>query len=156
MKSSDYLDMAIEECFFESVNASELDADFKKKTGKTFKYIDMNSSAAMKYITKDWLNGKNAEIAVCKEDEKLAGLIYVNKSGTIAPLRVYDKYKGYGVGDKLFKDAVEKFKGQKLGVYSDNQVAINLYKKYGFEEVDRKKYKDGDEVIIMQKKSPRG
>ena len=135
----------------ESKDSSTIDKDFKKKSDKHFKYIDMNSSEALKYITKDWLNGKLGEIAVCKEDDKLAGYIYVNKSGTIAPLEVYKNYRGYGVSNVLFKDAVEKMKGKKLGVYSDNQVAINLYKKFGFKETGRKKYADSDEVIMMEK-----
>lgn len=46
------------------------------------------------------------------------------------------------------KEAIDNG-GKELGVYKDNKVAINLYKKFGFKEIRRKKYKDGDEVIIM-------
>ena len=137
----------------ESKDASTIDKDFEKKSDKIFKYIDINSKEALKYITKDWINDKNAEIAICKKDNKLAGFVYINKSGSIGPLKVYEKYRGYCVGEELFKHAVEKYKGKKLGVYSDNEVAIKLYKKFGFVETGRKKYKDGDEVIIMEKKN---
>ena len=51
------------------------------------------------------------------------------------------------------KDIINKYGGFKLGVYSDNEVAIRLYKKLGFVEINKKTYKDGDVVIIMQLKN---
>ena len=66
---------------------------------------------------------------------------------------VYHKYKGYGLSEILMKDIINKYGGFKLGVYSDNEVAIRLYKKLGFVEINKKTYKDGDVVIIMQLKN---
>jgi ribosomal protein S18 acetylase RimI-like enzyme len=139
----------------ESKDASELDSDFKKKSDLHFKILDMKSSSANKYIPKEWKDefnykAKDAAIAVCKEDDKLAGFIYWNpKSGAIGPLKVYSEYRGYGISELLLKTAIDGG-GYKLGVYEDNNVAYNLYKKMGFKEVDRKEYADGDVAIMME------
>jgi ribosomal protein S18 acetylase RimI-like enzyme len=139
----------------ESKDASELDSDFKKKSDLHFKILDMKSSSANKYVPKEWKDefnykAKDAAIAVCKEDDKLAGFIYWNpKSGAIGPLKVYSEYRGYGISELLLKTAIDGG-GYKLGVYEDNKVAYNLYKKMGFKEVDRKEYADGDVAIMME------
>lgn len=141
----------------ESKDMSTIDVDFKKKNGKSFKIIDMASNEASKYIDKQWQEDlkerkKHARIAVSTTDDECAGYIYWNKSGNIAPLKVFEKYRGYGVSELLLKEAIDNG-GYKLGVYSDNEIAIKLYKKLGFVEVDRKTYKDGDMVIIMELQS---
>ena len=147
------LDNIIDESYIEeSKDASNLKDGFKKKSGKTFKLIDLTTKEALKYVSDKWRNGKECRLAICKEDDKLAGYIYWNKSGNIAPLEVYKDYRGYGLSETLMKEAI-KNGGYKLGVYSDNEVAIRLYKKLGFVETGRKKYKDGDEVIMMELKS---
>lgn len=143
----------IKECILESKDLSNMQDDFKKKSGKSFKLINLYDNEALKYVSKEWRNDKYAEIAVCKEDDKLAGYIYINKSGTIAPFLIKKEYRGYGLSNKLLEIAINKYKGRKLGVYSDNEIAIKLYKKYGFVETERKIYKDGDEVIIMELKN---
>ena len=50
----------------------------------------------------------------------------------ISPLKIMEEYRGYGLGTVLAKDAVNMFNGSWLGVLSDNQIAIRLYKKIGF------------------------
>ena len=151
-KFRDYFKNKPETILSESKDASVIEDDFKKKSGKSFKLIDLNTKEALKYVSDKWRNGKECRLAICKEDDKLAGYIYWNKSGTVAPMEVYKDYRGYGLSETLMKEAI-KNGGNKLGVYSDNEVAIRLYKKLGFVETGRKKYKDGDEVIIMELKS---
>lgn len=139
----------------ESKDASELSSNFKKKSDLHFKILNMKSSSANKYVPKEWKDEfnyktKDAAIAVCKEDDELAGFIYWNsKSGAIGPLKVYSEYRGYGISELLLKTAIDGG-GYKLGVYEDNKVAYNLYKKMGFKEVDRKEYADGDVAIMME------
>lgn len=150
----------------ESKNSSKLDSNFKKKSGKTFTYIDIYDPRAKKYLTHE--NGyftpdeykerqRVGEIVIDSKTKEFVGYIIIKKGGTIAPLLVKEEYRGYGVGEILFKDAVNKYKGTELGVYSDNEVAIKIYKKYGFKEDRIKTYKDGEKVIIMKldKKSPK-
>ena len=136
----------------ESKDQSNLDSNFKTKSGYTFKLIDIYSQAALKYIKEQWrINqySKPGVIAVCNQTDELAGYVYVNNAGTISPLQVYKNYRGYGLSETLMKWAIDKG-GYKLGVYADNEVAIKLYKKLGFEEVNRKEYKDGDVAIMME------
>lgn len=138
----------------ESKDESILDKNFKKKSGLHFKTIDLYDPKALNYISEKWLeDNKIGEIIICKEDDVIAGYCLCNKSGIIAPLMIYNKYRGYGLSEILMKDIIDKYGGYKLGVYSDNEIAIKLYKKLGFVEIDRKTYKDGDVVIIMQLKN---
>lgn len=146
----------------ESKDKSEYSSSFKKKTGGSFKYIKFPSSEAEKYMKKDthwdkqsidhFKQSKVGELVIDKEKDIIAGYIFVNKSkGILSPLRIYDEYKGYGLSNTLVKDAIDKFGAKELGVYTDNQVAIKLYSKHGFEDTKkRKKYKDGDEVMFMK------
>lgn len=140
----------------ESKDVSTLTDGFKTKSGKTFKLVNVDTDEALKYISKEWReskNGKTLYVALSEQDDyEIAGYIGWNKSGSIAPLRVYEKFRGYGLSEILLKLAI-KNGGYKLGVFSDNEVAIRLYKKFGFVEVDRKTYKDGDVVIMMELKN---
>lgn len=123
----------------ESQDMSKLDKDHTAKEGYTFKYIDLESPEAEKYIKanggiKEWRNrSKKAELAICNETDEIAGFIYVKKeNGSIGPLKVLRKYRGYGISDKLLEDAIDKFDGKELGVYKDNEIALKLYNSHGF------------------------
>lgn len=134
----------------ETKDESKINRKFKKKNGLSFKSIDLFDKEALKYISKEWLkDNKIGEIIICIEKDEIAGYCLANKSGIIGPIRVYDKYKGYGISEILMDDIINKYGGYKLGVYSDNDVALRLYKKIGFEEIGKEQYKDG-EVIVMQ------
>lgn len=149
---------AVIEALYESANQSSLDKQFKKKSGKSFNIIDISNTTAIKYMKQDGILSKNldyigkhriGEIAVC--DGKLAGYIFVSKSGEIQPIHIFEEYRGYGLSNTLMKDGIEKYGAMKLGVYSDNLVAIKLYKKFGFKVVGRKVYKDGSEILFMER-----
>ena len=117
----------------ESKDASTLDASFKKKNGKSFRYVQFPGAEAEKYMSEDnhwnkesidnFKTRKMGEIAVDVKNDEVAGWIFVNASGTIGPLRVYDGYRGYGVSNTLVNDAINKYHGKELGVYKDNEVA---------------------------------
>ena len=129
----------------ESQDESHLDKDHTTKKGYTFKYIDLDSPEAEKYVkdnggVKEWRNrAKFAELAICKETNEIAGFIYVRKeNGVMGPLKVVKKYRGYGVSNKLFEDGVKKFGGKELGVFKDNEIAKHLYDSHGFKVVEDK------------------
>lgn len=138
----------------ESADKSKLNKNFKKKSGIKFKYIDIksNKSKVDKYLSEDksyqntykkYLNDISGEIVIDEENDILAGYVFVIDK-FITPVFVVGKYRGYGLGDALVKDAVSKYGAKRLWVYKDNEVAINLYKKYGF-----KTYIEDEEPSIL-------
>lgn len=125
--------------------ASNLDKNFKKKSGKQFEYKSLSPNTD-KYLKDNsyWKKyGKYhkensvGEIAIDKDTDELAGYIFVKnkrsgEEGFITPLEVLPKYRGYGVSNELIDDAIHKYGAIDLTVDIDNEVAINLYKKHGF------------------------
>jgi ribosomal protein S18 acetylase RimI-like enzyme len=130
----------------ESGDKSKLDPNFKKKSGGNFKFLDVNTGDAKRYLKENaycrnyrWYIDKysNGEIVIDVDKDCLAGYIFVNNEkskspGFIMPLTVIKRYRGYGLSDKLVDDAIKKYHGYDLVVFKDNEVALNLYKKHGF------------------------
>lgn len=75
------------------------------------------------YIYTDKHNSLVALIAVAT---------YNNKKSWIQPMEISKKYRGYGLSKQLLDVAVKELGAKYLAVYIDNEVAINIYKKYGF------------------------
>lgn len=134
---------------FESDQKSTIDANFNKKPGGHFEFIDIHSPKANKYLKDNKyfiknfnkiIDITNGEIVVDMDKDKLAGYIYIgggnknkNKNyGFIQTLEVIKEYRGYGLSNKLIDDAIKKYNAEDLTVFTDNEVAINLYKKHGF------------------------
>ena len=91
-----------------------------------------------------WLadKGSKAILAIDTNHDMIAGYVCVRKNGKVQPVFIYPDYRGYGISNELMKKAIKDYGATKLGVYSDNQIAIHLYKSLGFKEYDRKKYND--------------
>lgn len=153
-KRTIHVNEAMNHFILESNDKSKLDKNFKKKeTDIKFTYIDIknNKSKVDKYLANDKdykktykksIDEINGEIVI-DEDDELAGYVFVINN-FITPLFVVKKYRGYGLGESLLKDAIKKYGAKRLWVYKDNEVAINLYKKYGF-----KVYIEDDEPSIL-------
>ena len=72
-------------------------------------------------------------------------------------IKVLEEYRGQGIGTKLMdylvKLAIEyKVENITLEVRVSNEIARNLYKKFGFREVAIRKYYYGDEDGILMEK----
>lgn len=70
---------------------------------------------------------------------------------------VIDEYRNQGIGTKLLSHLVSiainyRVINITLEVRTSNEVAINLYKKFGFREVAIRKYYYGDEDGILMEK----
>jgi len=112
----------------------------------TFLDISSNKQKSLSYFNSVGKNyDKNiidlyvGEIIVDKNTDKVAGSVLVgNKKdkGFITDLWVDKKYQGSGLGNILIKDAIHKYNGIDLTVRKDNDVAIHLYKKYGFVPIE--------------------
>lgn len=55
----------------------------------------------------------------------------------IQGFQIFGKYKGTGLSNYFLKIATNKYKATKLAVRATNDVAIHIYKKFGFKEYDR-------------------
>ena len=60
----------------------------------------------------------------------------ISKDKNILPILITGlknlEYRGYGLGTQLLDLSVKELKGNALTVAIDNEVAIRMYKKYGF------------------------
>lgn len=147
-----------------SKNYFKLKINFKKKKQK-FNILDIRENDILNIPSvKDndniYNDLKYKLSAKCKQGEialdkngSFAGYIIVSRKedNIIGPLWIEEQYRGYGLSNILMKDAVEKWDGNYLGVYADNQVAIQLYKKFGFKINSSKIYKDGTVVYFMNR-----
>ena len=56
-----------------------------------------------------------------------------------------DNYKSHGLSKQLLDIAVKKLNANDLSVNKNNEIAIKLYKDYGF-----KVYKESDTMLFMK------
>lgn len=139
----------------ESKDKSNTEKNHKRKEQYKYRTIDIHNDECYKYFDKEEIDhyrndNRKGEILVEVDYNSAIGYIYVNSEGSVGPFKVFSDYKGRGYGEILLKDAISKYGAKKLDVYSDNKVAYELYKKLGFKEYKRKKYKNGDILIMMK------
>ena len=124
---------------------------YPQKTVDNFNY---------KLTEKEFSTNPYLKIITYVEKDKIIGfLLYslIYDRIEIEQFEVITKERGKGIGDKLLKYLIEKYKERDvknitLEVKEDNIVAINLYKKYGFKNVStREKYYDGINGLLMEK-----
>lgn len=133
---------------YESGLKSNIDKDFKpkgKKNLSSFKRIKITKDILKKYKLSNPYNKKflshiderdNGIIYLDKKDD-IVGLCCVDENSDdsyiwITAIAVSEKYKGYGLGKQLLEVSVKELKGNALTVAIDNQIAIKMYKDYGF------------------------
>lgn len=113
-----------------------------------------------KLTEKEFSTNPYLKIITYVEKDKIIGfLLYslIYDRIEIEQFEVITKERGKGIGDKLLKYLIEKYKDSDiknitLEVKEDNIIAINLYKKYGFKKVStREKYYDGINGLLMEK-----
>ena len=99
---------------------------------------------------------------VLTEDEKIAGFLVLLIRKTSFKARIYSiavspHFRGKNYGKTLLDKAVELAleEGKKsltLEVNENNEAAIQLYKKFGFQVTGKRKayYKDGSDALLME------
>ena len=125
--------------------ASKVDANHKtRKMNIPFKFIDIKDASAQKYLKENsyckeyykYITTEQiGEIVVDPTTDKIAGYVVIDNKkypGFITPIIVLPKYRGYGIGTKLLKDAIRKYDAVDLCVDKDNEIAIKMYKDHGF------------------------
>lgn len=113
-------------------------------------------------ILKSELESEISKYIVAKENENIvgfAGIIILPDDIEITNIVTKKSERKKGIGYLLLEKIIEMSKETKkefisLEVNENNIIAINLYKKFGFEKVGlRKKYYNGiDDAIIMTRK----
>lgn len=111
-------------------------------------------------ILKSELESLNSKYIVAKENDKIvgfAGIILLPDDAEITNIVTKKSDRKKGIGNLLLAKIIEMARKERnvisLEVNEKNEIAIKLYKKYGFEKVGiRKKYYNGiDNAIIMTK-----
>ena len=85
-----------------------------------------------------WIDDNNKLVAIINTEEKEDDTIWIQAFEIFAP------YKGHGLSKQILDVAVKQFRVTNLSVNIDNEVALKIYKSYGF-----KKYKKTDSMIFM-------
>lgn len=140
----------------ESIDKSTIDKDFKNKSGLKFDFIDMSNPSTFEFWAsgdekqaKEFLKEREGKVALESNSREFAGLLTVDRASKEFSILVEEKFRGYGLGDKLLNIAIKEYGANNLYVFADNKVAIRMYKNIGFKEVSRDT-KNGEEVIIMK------
>ena len=133
-------------------DAIEIEKEFKEKFDK---FWNIN-------ILKSELNNNNSLYFVAKEEKEIVGFVgvLINVDFTeITNIVVKKDFRKLGIGKMLLEKIIEETKKINkemiyLEVNENNECAINLYKKYRFEEVGRRKkyYNEKDDAILMNLK----
>lgn len=133
-------------------DAIEIEKEFEEKFDK---FWNIN-------VLKSELNNNNSLYFVAKKQNEILGFIgiLINFDFTeITNIVVKKDFRNLGIGKMLLEKIIEETKKINkemicLEVNENNISAINLYKKYRFEEVGRRKkyYNEKDDAILMNLK----
>lgn len=133
-------------------DAIEIEKEFEEKFDK---FWNIN-------ILKSELNNNNSLYFVAKKQNEILGFIgiLINFDFTeITNIVVKKDFRNLGIGKMLLEKIIEETKKINkemicLEVNENNISAINLYKKYRFKEVGRRKkyYNEKDDAILMNLK----
>ena len=93
---------------------------------------------------------------VIEENNKIVGYVIAdNERNLIVSIAIHPDYRRKGYGKMLMRHVMRFMRGEIiLQVRKSNKIAINFYKKLGFEEKTELKryYIDGEDAILMSKK----
>ena len=145
--------------FYETFSESNTEENMKDYLGKGFSIDKLTTE----------LNDINAEFYFAKIDQEIIGYLKLNfgesqteikddEAFEIERIYVLKEFHGKKVGQILYNKAIEIAKQKNadyvwLGVWEENQRAINFYKKNGFVEFDKHIFKLGndEQTDIMMK-----
>ncbi len=118
----------------------------------------VNKNFAKLFQIEELINSSYDSLFGYYENELLVGFIHINKmyeTIDIVNIVVDEKYRHQGIATQLIKYVLNNFNDVEklmLEVNEKNKVAISLYKKNGFKEINRRpKYYGSDTAIIMER-----
>lgn len=118
----------------------------------------VNKNFAKLFQIEELINSSYDSLFGYYENELLVGFIHINKmyeTIDIVNIVVDEKYRHQGIATRLIKYVLNNFADVEklmLEVNENNKVAVNLYLKNGFKEINRRpKYYGSDTAIIMER-----
>ena len=123
---------------------------------------DFDDFWSYEVLREELLSDSSLYIVAKKQNEIIgfAGIKIIIDEADIMNIVVKKSYRNNGIGSLLLENLIlisnkKNLNFINLEVDCKNTIAINLYKKFGFEEISLRKnyYKDND-AIIMKKKLP--
>ena len=148
----------------------------KIKMDFTFKKMDIQDSEEIKdvllsdfddfwsyeVLREELLSDSSLYIVAKKQNEVIgfAGIKIIIDEADIMNIVVKKSYRNNGIGSLLLENLIlisnkKNLNFINLEVDCKNTIAINLYKKFGFEEISlRKNYYKNNDAMIMKKKLP--
>ena len=143
LKDTDQLQKIGSQTFYETFSAGNTEENMNKYLAERFSFEKLTAE----------LNDKNAEFYFATLDSNVIGYFKVNfgqsqtelkdeKALEIERIYVLKQFHGKKVGQFLFEKAIQIAKQKNvgyvwLGVWEENQRAINFYKKNDFVEFDK-------------------
>ena len=127
-------------------NVNLLQQFIHKNNSKKFRYYDKRNIDIIK---------NHLLTLIITIDEKIAGYGHLDKDDCVwLGICVLEEFRGKGLGNEIMKYMITYAKNNKirniyLTVDKDNEVAIGMYNKYGFIEIEDKKYCVKMELNLM-------
>lgn len=123
---------------------------------------DFDDFWSYEVLREELLSDSSLYIVAKKQNEIIgfAGIKIIIDEADIMNIVVKKSYRNNGIGSLLLENLIlisnkKNFNFINLEVDCKNTIAINLYKKFGFEEISlRKNYYKNNDAMIMKKKLP--
>lgn len=154
--------------FWQFERKIKMDFTFKKMYIQDLEEIkdvllsDFDDFWSYEVLREELLSDSSLYIVAKKQNEIIgfAGIKIIIDEADIMNIVVKKSYRNNGIGSLLLENLIlisnkKNLNFINLEVDCKNTIAINLYKKFGFEEISlRKNYYKNNDAIIMKKKLP--
>ena len=154
--------------FWQFERKIKMDFTFKKMDIQDLEEIkdvllsDFDDFWSYEVLREELLSDSSLYIVAKKQNEIIgfAGIKIIIDEADIMNIVVKKSYRNNGIGSLLLENLIlisnkKNFNFINLEVDCKNTIAINLYKKFGFEEISlRKNYYKNNDAMIMKKKLP--
>ncbi len=141
--------MAIKICKMNLMHLNEISSKLKEEFDEFWN----------RNVLEDELKNPNSKYIVALENEQVvgyAGIWSVLDEAHITNIVVKKDYRNKKIGTMLLEELIKIAKSEKIRILTlevniNNNIAINLYKKYNFKEVGKRKnyYNGVDDAILM-------
>ena len=129
---------------------------------KDILFSDFDDFWSYEVLREELLSDSSLYIVAKKQNEIIgfAGIKIIIDEADIMNIVVKKSYRNNGIGSLLLENLIlisnkKNLNFINLEVDCKNTIAINLYKKFGFEEISlRKNYYKNNDAMIMKKKLP--